>query len=166
MRCPDCGREMACRRGEHEYVESGLAHVYLGNVEIWTCPCGGEVVGIPHVPELNDLIARRLVNQAPALTGPEIRFLRKRLALPAKAFAERLGVDPATLSRWENGKQAPDRSLDRLIRLFFLADRGLPAGELANKLAGIGVAAAPPEPMHIPRELWMKEDPGDPGCQP
>ncbi len=154
----------ACRRGEHEYVESGWAHgtLAMGNLDRplrrgggWAPPRAGT-----QRPD-----ARRLVNQAPARTGPEIRFLRQRLALPAKA-APRGGGGPGPRARWENGKQAPDRSLDRLIRLFFLADRGLPAGELANKLAGIGVAAAPPEPMHIPRELWMKEDPGDPGCQP
>ncbi|MFA4875530.1 MAG: hypothetical protein WC690_09360, partial [bacterium] len=55
------------------------------------------------------------------LHGPEIRFMRKEVGMNGKVFAEFIGVDPVTLSRWENhpGDANKSESNDRLIRLAF-----------------------------------------------
>ena len=154
MRCPTCQAEMSCRLGEYHYLESGLGNVYLLDVEIWTCPCGEEVVGIPNVPGLHDLIGRDIVHKKSYLGGAEIRFLRKNMAMPAKEFAALLGVDPATVSRWENGKQSPGALADRFIRMVYAARKGLAMEDLMTDFPTIQAGDELPLPFKIPRERW------------
>ena len=60
------------------------------------------------------------------LTGAEVRFLRKAgLGLSQIDFARTVGVDPATVSRWENDKEPVGTPADRAIRL--MAAHGHPA---------------------------------------
>jgi DNA-binding transcriptional regulator YiaG len=59
------------------------------------------------------------------LTGGEIRFLRKNLALKINEFAQMLGMDRVTVSRWENGHETPSRSADRLVRLTYAVEANI-----------------------------------------
>jgi transcriptional regulator with XRE-family HTH domain len=54
------------------------------------------------------------------MTGREVRRTRKLLGLSQAAFAERVGVDVGTVSRWERGVLAIGSTAAILIRL--LAD--------------------------------------------
>lgn len=60
------------------------------------------------------------------LSGAEIRFLRKNLALKITEFAQLLGMDRVTVSRWENGHEMPSRSADRLVRLTYAVEANIP----------------------------------------
>ncbi|MBI4800211.1 MAG: helix-turn-helix domain-containing protein [Desulfarculus sp.] len=157
MRCPSCSTEMTCRLGEHQYSESGLRGVYLSDVELWECPCGERAVGIPAVPELHRLLGQELVRKRSLLDGAEIRFLRKNLGLAAKDFADLLGVDKATVSRWENDKQGPDRSTDRLIRLVYGGHKGISLPWLMEQFADIAEQQTPAPPLRVPRSFWSRE---------
>lgn len=53
------------------------------------------------------------------LRGPEIRFMRKKVGMNGKSFAEFIGVSPVTMSRWETGEIKPSPSHDNLIRFAF-----------------------------------------------
>ena len=66
------------------------------------------------------IIARAIVETEVRLTGPEIRFLRKRLGKKAVEFAQIVGVTPEQVSRWENNANLPDASTDKLIRAYEL----------------------------------------------
>lgn len=145
---------MTCRLGEHHYLESGLDNVYLVDVELWECPCGENAVGIPAVPELQRVIGEVLLRKKTLLTGKEIRFLRKNIGIPSKKFAETLGVDQATVSRWENEKRLPDKPTDRLIRLVYAYEKGIPPKALLQDFPEISSELAPPLPMRIPRTWW------------
>jgi len=57
--------------------------------------------------------------QAGLLTPAEIREGRQGLGLKQEDFAEQLGLAVATVSRWENGAQVQQRSLDKFMRAFF-----------------------------------------------
>ncbi len=73
---------------------------------------------------LLDTAANRRITQAfrraaNLLEPEEIRRRREALGLTQAALAEWLEVGAATVSRWETGAQIQQRSLDKLLRLFF-----------------------------------------------
>lgn len=101
------------------YLACGLPNVYLVGIKYFTCEDGRVIAEIPAVKQLMRLIARDLVERPDSLSGSEIRFLRKRLGKKAVDFARDLGIEAETLSRYENDKQEPSESLDKLIRLLY-----------------------------------------------
>jgi len=118
--CQNCRVEkLATGEEPFHFTDSGLPNVYLIGIKYFNCECGSVVAEIPAPKQLMRLIARDLVESPQALTGDEIRFLRKRLGKKASDFARDLGVEPETLSRMENGKQSSSEQLDKLIRLLY-----------------------------------------------
>ena len=80
----------------------------------------GERVGIS-VPDLEGLVAALAVARALhpiQLHGSEVRFIRKALGMSARDMASALTLDPATFSRWENGKQPVGEWADKQVRTF------------------------------------------------
>jgi len=132
MTCPICKKEGLINIGKHHYTESGLRNVWLMGVEIFECDCGESFAFIPCAQELNKMIAEILLKKEDQLSGREIRFLRKHMGMKAKDFANDIGVEPVTVSRWENGESPPSESRDRFIRLLYAARMGL--GEIATEL--------------------------------
>jgi putative zinc finger/helix-turn-helix YgiT family protein len=133
IECPNCRRKHKTQTGEYHYTESGLPNVWLVGVEVFECECGESFAFIPCIQELHKLIARELITQENSLSGPEIRFLRKTMGLKSKNFAELLGVKNVSISRWEHGEFSPPEPTDRLIRLVYAANMGLP--EISQELA-------------------------------
>jgi putative transcriptional regulator len=122
MKCPTCNKKMSHKIGKYHYTESGLDNVYLDGVEKYTCnSCGETSVTIPSIIELHDVLGRAIVNKPICLEGKEVRFLRKNMGYSSKEFADVIGVDHTTLSRWENNTQAVSTSHDRLIRLTYMS---------------------------------------------
>ena len=88
----------------------------------------GAVVGLS-VPDLEGLAVSVAVARALhpwQLAGSEVRFLRHVLDLSGRQMAQALGMDHATLSRWENGRQELGGWADKQVRyvvLLMLHDR-------------------------------------------
>lgn len=118
-KCRACGNaEMTSNVETYRYTESGLPNVVLAGVEVRRCPaCGHHELVLPRVAELHRTIAHALVLKRTRLSGPEIRFLRKYLGWSGAAFARHIGVDPSTVSNWENDKDPIGTTSDRLLRL-------------------------------------------------
>lgn len=79
----------------------------------------GHAVGI-HIPNLEGLIAAVTVARVLIplqLSGAEVKFIRRALGKSSKDFAESLALDPASLSRWENGKQILGGWADKQVRM-------------------------------------------------
>src|ERR1035441_4255646 len=70
------------------FTDSGLDNVYLVGIKYFTSPDGRVVAEIPALKQLMRLIARDLVLSKSDLTGPEVRFLRKRLGKKATRSEE------------------------------------------------------------------------------
>ena len=51
----------------------------------------------------------------PGYTGTDLKELRKRRGWSQEELARRLGVSFATVSRWENGHQAPSKMAQAVI---------------------------------------------------
>lgn len=118
MKCPQCEAAMTARKEAYRYTECGLPHVTLRDVEIQTCTkCGERLVGIQRMAALHKVIARAVIMKRERLTGAEIRFLRKHLGWSGVDFARYIGVDAATVSKWENDQQPMGPQADRLLRL-------------------------------------------------
>jgi transcriptional regulator with XRE-family HTH domain len=82
-------------------------------------PKTGEILGIavPGVEELAAAVALALCLMPVRLTGAEVRFIRRTLGMSGQELAEAVGMDPATLSRWEHDKQAVGGWADKAIRM-------------------------------------------------
>lgn len=117
MKCPSCRQPMETRRENHRYAESGLDNVFLENVEIHSCSCGERIVSIPRLAQLHEVVAFVLAKQIARLSGQQIRFLRKYLGWSGVQFSEVMGVDPTTVSRWENGSASMGTGTERALRL-------------------------------------------------
>jgi putative zinc finger/helix-turn-helix YgiT family protein len=109
----------------YHFLGSGLPNVYLLGIKYKVCKiCGSQSADIPAIKQLMKVIGKALVESDAPLTGPEIRFLRKRLGKKSSDFARLVGVTVEQVSRWENGHNPPERSADKLIRILYLALSG------------------------------------------
>ncbi|MCI0490957.1 MAG: hypothetical protein L0229_30565 [Blastocatellia bacterium] len=103
----------------YHYTESGLPNVYLVNVDVYYCEqCGIEVASIPHPRELHLLIVTDILVKPSAMTGDELRFIRKTLMMQPEEFADLLAVETQTILDWQNAK-ALNRQSDSLVRFIF-----------------------------------------------
>lgn len=132
MRCPNCNSETVCTKEKYQYTECGLDHVFLESVDVCKCTCGEKLVIIPAMPELHSLIGFALIKKRALLNGQEIRFLRKNMGLTATKLSKIIGVDNATISRWENGKQAITEPNDRLLKLVYSNIKGIPTDKIKH----------------------------------
>jgi hypothetical protein len=69
--------------------------------------------------DLLSAIARTIVEKPTALTGFEVRFLRKRLSKKGTEFAKMVGFVPERLSTVENKGDSVEPGRDRLIRMIY-----------------------------------------------
>ncbi|HEX2572029.1 MAG TPA: type II TA system antitoxin MqsA family protein [Polyangia bacterium] len=147
--CPGCGGTLQSGRENYKYTACGLPNITLMNVEVSRCKnCGEEIPDIPHVEALHREIAFAIIKKHARLTPAEIRYLRKYLGLSGVSFAELMGVDATTVSRWESEKMAQPMGpqAERLLRL--LVARIRPVGEYpAETLAR--VAQGQPIPIRL-----------------
>lgn len=162
MKCPNCKKEMTCRQGEHLYKESGLDNIYLDGIEICECSCNEKVVSIPAITDLHNKIAFILIKKKSLLNSKEMRFLRKDMGLKAKELAEIMGVDNATISRWENDAQTSSETRDRLLRLIYSNIKDFPTDEVKHLIKKDFLEIMPEQqetsPYMIPRNEWSKSE--------
>jgi putative zinc finger/helix-turn-helix YgiT family protein len=117
MNCMQCGTKLKTKRESYLYDRDGIKATLLG-VPVHRCPeCGDFEVEIPRIEELNRTLAGAIIRKPRRLSAAEIRFLRKSLGWSGTDFARQIGVDPATVSRWETGAQDMGQVADRFLRL-------------------------------------------------
>ncbi|MDA8215221.1 MAG: helix-turn-helix domain-containing protein [Nitrospiraceae bacterium] len=120
MKCHICGEIMQKTKGSYVYRESGLDNVVLTGITIYKCSCGEKMPEISNIDGLHRVIANALVKKKTPLSGKEVRFLRKQIGLSAKELAAVLGVNPVTVSRWENEIELIGPANDKLIRMLYI----------------------------------------------
>lgn len=112
----------ATQEQPYHFVGSGLPNVYLSGIKYGICKqCGFQTADIPALKNLMVAIARAVVKKPAPLSGAEIRYLRKRLGKKSVDFGKIIGVGEEQVSRWENDKNPPEESADKLIRVFYCA---------------------------------------------
>ena len=120
MLCSHCKAKMKQIKTDYRYNESGLDNVILKGVAAYECPaCKAISPVIKNIKKVHLFIAESLANKTSPLTGKELAFLRKEMAIKAKELAQIFGVHKVTLSRWENEKEPVSSPCDRLIRVLY-----------------------------------------------
>ncbi|MFH0982241.1 MAG: type II TA system antitoxin MqsA family protein [Planctomycetota bacterium] len=69
--------------------------------------------------DTDEQISRALRDKLGLLQPEEIRRKREKLGLTQKTLAERIGVAPETISRWESGLLIQSRAMTTLLSIFF-----------------------------------------------
>lgn len=148
--CRACGKsEMTSRQENYLYRESGLPNVVLVGIEVRRCPeCGHHELVLPRVTELMRTIAHAVILKRTRLSAAEVRYLRKYLGWSGADFARHVGVDPSTVSNWENDKEPIGPSSDRLLRLMVV--HGTPVDDYSlDELTKIENQRTPPIEVRI-----------------
>lgn len=93
--------------------------VLLGAAEEVTHPKNSKLLGvaIPGSDELAAAVALALCFMPTRFIGSEVRFIRRVLGMSGQELAAAVEMDPATLSRWENGKQEVGSWADKAVRM-------------------------------------------------
>ena len=118
MKCLICGATLEVAKDDYRYAATDGLNVILKGIRKTKCPeCGEEGVAIPKINQLNEALAKAIAQKSQRLKPGEIRFLRKYLGWSGKDFANRLGVTPETVSRWENGARQMGPTAEKLLRL-------------------------------------------------
>ncbi|MBT3328096.1 MAG: type II toxin-antitoxin system MqsA family antitoxin [Gemmatimonadales bacterium] len=116
MNCIMCGSDGMHQQRRNVPYRSLRGTVLVG-VKVWECAeCGEQEVVIPAINELDRVLARAVANKPGRLTSDEVRFLRKHLGWSGADFAGHFGVQPETVSRWENGTEMGPQA-ERLLRV-------------------------------------------------
>jgi DNA-binding transcriptional regulator YiaG len=107
------------------YRGCGLEGVYLlGGYKRVNTPEGDGIV-VKHLDDLHKAITAYLVTEKKALTGPELRFLRKQLDLTQAELGRKLRLSDQQVARWEKGQFEISGPADVLLRLICLVHLGM-----------------------------------------
>ena len=120
-KCEECGEHAVYADTLENYTTSmdhdGRSHqVTVTSFEVAKCrKCGAVTLDGTALRRLSDALR----SVAGLLQPTEIRSQRESLNLTQKELARYLQIAEGTLSRWETGAQIQQRSMDKLLRLFF-----------------------------------------------
>lgn len=118
------------------YTDCGLDDVYLlSGYEIEHTPYG-DGISIKNLDQLHAAIGNYLANQKKALSGKELRFLRKQMSLTQSDLGKFIGLSSQQVARWEKGESAISGPADRVVRVLYIQHVGgkLDLQELVNAL--------------------------------
>jgi len=150
MKCPECGLTMKVTREDVNLELVRDLAVRVHDLEVARDSNGHVERSLPMAESFARAVAAAIVKKPARLAGPEIRFLRTHLGWSAQEFASIVGADPASVSRWENGKDDIGPQTDRLLRALTLLREPI-EGYDASELRLIGKAVG--KPLHLEARL-------------
>jgi putative zinc finger/helix-turn-helix YgiT family protein len=120
--------------------EGHLHHIAVPSLTIPKCRACGEVV---FNYEADDQMFEALRSHVRILTPEQIKAGRKALGLKSKELAKRLGVAPATVSRWEKKMVIQSRAMDNLLRVYFAVPEARAVLRGAEQDPNLGISPTP-----------------------
>ena len=145
MECMNCGAEMTTKRESVQY--KSLPGTVLQGVEVSRCPkCGAVETAIPAIEQLNQLLAKHVIEKPGRLNGGEIRFLRTFLGYSGADFAKIIGSNASTVSRWESDAQPMGNHADLLLRALVIIGKKVKSYPI-ERFAELATEDAPVKPV-------------------
>lgn len=105
------------RRINYRYDECGLDNVVLEDFPLQVDDAGEEVIAIPNVNRLHQVLVRAVAAKMGGLSPKEIRFLRSEMGMSQAELAKLLGRDGQTVGRWERGETNIDQTAETVLRV-------------------------------------------------
>jgi putative transcriptional regulator len=102
------------------YSLCGLPNVWLLNGFTRQADDYGDSFDIHDVDGLHQSIAAAIIEQPGILTGPELRFIRKRLRLTQADLGARLRLSDQTVANYEKGQTEVSGPADMMVRVMYL----------------------------------------------
>ena len=147
--CPDCGHA-ARPSTEEERNRFGNVELVSPSRTLVCSHCHHAFTSAKRSRALDLDIARKLA-EVGARGKEAFRFMRRALGYTAAELSELLGVEPETLSRWENGKRAIP-SCPMVLMASLVLDRSRRRNSMVPRLrAVVSRAEAPDAPLHVTR---------------
>lgn len=108
LRCSDCGKaNFELRRITHDLGSLlGMTEVLVENYPALVCAKCKAVSHIGEVLSEVEMILAAMILDRGTIDHLEVRYLRKLLGYTQEEFAQKLGVERITVSRWENSETA------------------------------------------------------------
>jgi DNA-binding transcriptional regulator YiaG len=101
---------------DYRYDECGLDNVVLKGLPVCTDDDGEEVITIPNVGILHQILVAQVASKDGGLVPKEIRFLRTEMGLTQAQLADVVGRDAQTIGRWERGETAIEKAHELVLR--------------------------------------------------
>lgn len=146
-------------RNVHKYEVDTLGAPFkisvIDAVQIRTDPKSGkEMIKIPDLVGLINVVVRTRVFDERKLNGPELKFLRKAIGVRSKTLAEFLDMTPEHLSRCEKGAKVMTVTSEKLFRLFiFLATYVAEPQTMLEKFEDIEITKTSEEPAEVAKKF-------------
>lgn len=106
------------------YTACGLDDVYLLSGYEIEKTSEGEGISIKNLDRLHKAIGCHLVREKKALSGKELRFLRKQMDLTQAELGTIIGLSAQQVARWEKGESEISGPADVLLRGLFIEHAG------------------------------------------
>lgn len=134
---------------DHHYTECGLMNVFISGIEVALDGDGDQVISIPSINELHQVIALGIVNHAKGISGAELRFLRTEMGLTQAELSCLVHRDKQSIGRWERGEVEIDSSAEAIIRRLAIEKLTLAIDAGIDELSRRSVPTAQPQPIQI-----------------
>lgn len=105
------------RSTDYHYTACGLDNVVLKDLPIMEDDGGDEVITLPKINLLHQLLVNEVAAKHGRLNGKEIRFLRTELGMSQGQLAVLVGRDAQSVGRWERGESELEQALEMIIRM-------------------------------------------------
>lgn len=104
----------------HKLLGVGLLNIYLHNGFQIEGEGEEQTIAYKNLDGLYDAIARAIAIRSITLTGPELRFMRKRLGMTQQEIGALGGKSGQVAAKWEKGSLPVPLAEGKLIRLAWL----------------------------------------------
>jgi DNA-binding transcriptional regulator YiaG len=102
---------------DYHYTACGLDNVVLKGLPVMEDDGGDQVITIPKINLLHQLLVNEVATKHGRLNGKEIRFLRTELGMSQSQLAVLVGRDAQSVGRWERGEADVEQALEMVIRM-------------------------------------------------